>query len=389
MSHIIYNEETINELGDSVRALSGRTEELSMPEMIRAIKLAAIDGAGGTGTGGAYSKGLAFTTNSGDVTTCTLTGIGECIDTTIIIPAVDSGRVVTSIAASAFKNNKTIKELYVPNTVLTIGVSAFEGCTALSRVILPIKLDSLGQRAFYGCTSLTDLELPVYLKDIPNYAFYNNRIKSLRLPVDVTSVGWDAFYRSNSITTSFEIPKTLASSSGFNYRWTLTNMHFPDAGWLDYGANVESGYVAGPVHENDYYWYNGHLTSGITAHYFEHDTELYSGIENVIPVLSSGTYVIAGDFYIECDCFWDWETGECACGNDMFSSYDHFCDRYILTVTRSFNSERTYNMVLTDDITGEILWRHDNAQPGGVKISIGDICCSPTARVIKRGYHDN
>ncbi|MGI6168044.1 MAG: leucine-rich repeat domain-containing protein [Eubacteriales bacterium] len=82
------------------------------------------------------SVGLDFTVNPDD--TITITGIGTCTDEDIIIYStyyVDeqgNSKVVSSIAANAFRDNTTIKTISIPASVTSIGDGAFAGCTKLT-----------------------------------------------------------------------------------------------------------------------------------------------------------------------------------------------------------------------------------------------------------------
>ena len=79
------------------------------------------------------SEGLEFTTN-GDGT-CYVSGLGDCKDTAIVVPATSpAGDTVTGVAAKAFENETTIVSILLPATVDSIGEDAFAGCTALTRV---------------------------------------------------------------------------------------------------------------------------------------------------------------------------------------------------------------------------------------------------------------
>ena len=83
--------------------------------------------------GAISSRGLSFTSN-GDGT-CTLSGIGSCVDTCLIIPEKSqSGDTITSIAAEAFAGNTTIGAVQIPASVTSIGNAAFAGCTSLSYI---------------------------------------------------------------------------------------------------------------------------------------------------------------------------------------------------------------------------------------------------------------
>lgn len=83
--------------------------------------------------GAIYSRGLSFTSN-GDGT-CTLTGMGSCIDTCLIIPETsDSGERVVAISAEAFAGNTTVGAVQIPASVTSIGNAAFAGCPLLSYI---------------------------------------------------------------------------------------------------------------------------------------------------------------------------------------------------------------------------------------------------------------
>ncbi len=81
----------------------------------------------------AASRGLQFSSN-GDGT-CTLTGIGTCVDMCLIIPdKSDGGDKVVKIAASAFAGNSTITAVQIPAGVTEIGTGAFAGCPKLAYI---------------------------------------------------------------------------------------------------------------------------------------------------------------------------------------------------------------------------------------------------------------
>ena len=57
-------------------------------------------------------------------------------DTDIVIPAEIGGLPVTRIAESAFKENKTIRSVVIPDSVTMLGENAFYMCDALQKVVL-------------------------------------------------------------------------------------------------------------------------------------------------------------------------------------------------------------------------------------------------------------
>ena len=67
---------------------------------------------------------------------------------------------VTSIAPSAFKNNKKITSVTIQKNVQVIGGNAFAGCAKLKKVTAKsTKLKNVGTKAFYNCKKLTSITI--------------------------------------------------------------------------------------------------------------------------------------------------------------------------------------------------------------------------------------
>lgn len=66
------------------------------------------------------------------------------------------------IAPNAYRGNKTITRVVLPEGLKTIGNAAFQGCTSLARVNLPDSLERIDADAFYD-TGLVSLRLPAKL----------------------------------------------------------------------------------------------------------------------------------------------------------------------------------------------------------------------------------
>ncbi len=76
------------------------------------------------------------------------------------------GRVVPviSVAAKAFRGNKTVTDIILPSRIGTIPVGAFAGCANLKRIYLPKGIRQIKEKTFEGCSSLED----VYYEGSPN-----------------------------------------------------------------------------------------------------------------------------------------------------------------------------------------------------------------------------
>ena len=64
---------------------------------------------------------------------------------------------VTSIAASAFKNNKKLTKVVIGGNVRKIGKNAFRGCKELKSVTIGKNVTTIGAYAFYGDRKLTEV----------------------------------------------------------------------------------------------------------------------------------------------------------------------------------------------------------------------------------------
>lgn len=93
------------------------------------------------------SLGLSYSQNADG--TLTITGMGLCTDTDVIIYSTNSeGKTVTAIAEGAFANNTTVKTIYLPSSVTSIGEGAFAGCTALTSI--SVEADNKNYAAVQG-----------------------------------------------------------------------------------------------------------------------------------------------------------------------------------------------------------------------------------------------
>ncbi len=95
----------------------------------------------------------------------------EGSETKIVIKDKVNGTNVLEIGKNAFKANKTITEVTLPNTIVTINERAFETCTKLAKINFEEGLTLIGTRAFAGCFALTQISLPASLSSIKPFAF--------------------------------------------------------------------------------------------------------------------------------------------------------------------------------------------------------------------------
>ena len=116
------------------------------------------------------SKGLAYSVND-DGKTCTITGMGECSDSVIIIPFVIDGYEVVKISSNAFLGCGYMSGLAIPSTVVEIGEKAFFACSSLGGIIIPNGTVSIGNYAFGSCSKIKNVDIPASVTHIGNGAF--------------------------------------------------------------------------------------------------------------------------------------------------------------------------------------------------------------------------
>ncbi|MBE5874930.1 MAG: hypothetical protein E7287_11100 [Lachnospiraceae bacterium] len=93
---------------------------------------------------------------------------------------------VTSVGTEAFKGNKQIKRLKVPETIETIEYYAFSDCVALEEVILSFGLEELAEGSFLGCNSLKEIVVPESVKCIGQCAFSYSALQEFYVHATVT-----------------------------------------------------------------------------------------------------------------------------------------------------------------------------------------------------------
>ena len=172
-----------------------------------------------------YSDELKLTLSS-DGTYYSVTGIGGCTDTDIVIPAIYNNLPVTKINSKAFYNCSSLTSITIPDSITSIGNDAFSGCRNLTGVYITdiaawceISFEynesySLTNPLYYAenlyliedgeAKLITDLVIPDDVTSINSYAFYGCKsLTSVTIPSNVASIGKDAFYNCSRLTSVY------------------------------------------------------------------------------------------------------------------------------------------------------------------------------------------
>ena len=127
----------------------------------------------------------------------------------------------TIIASSQFNQCQAIVSVSIPVGVTSIvgssAVGAFRYCTSLKEIVIPDTMVSIGQNTFQECSKITNGNGRITLKSVKtigNSAFYNdNGLRLVDMP-NVTSIGNGAFYSyQKHICLHSETPPTLGNNN--------------------------------------------------------------------------------------------------------------------------------------------------------------------------------
>lgn len=187
------------------------------------------------------SEGLAYEENE-DHITCTITGIGTCIDTDLKIPKKINGLEVIYIDNNAFDNRKSITSVSIPKTVRSIGEEAFQDCTSLTDVIILGEITDIEEYTFEGCESLVNINIPDSVTEIDSHAFKGcTSLTNITIPDSVTDIYSNAFEDCKSLK-KITIPDGVSEIRGYTFYGcsSLESVTIPDS-----VTNIYSGAFKG------------------------------------------------------------------------------------------------------------------------------------------------
>ena len=170
---------------------------------------------------------------------------------------------VKNICSGAFKNNKRITYIDLPESLDDIYNSTFEGCSNLECIDgSHSALKTIGKRAFADCDSLKDINLPTALTAIGNEAFANTAITTIPELDKLESIGKGVFMNCTSLTSVNYTLNTVyenmfnGCSSLSTITWGTDNSNIDNVKSIEQGAFAGTGFTEFVFPKNVYTIYD-------------------------------------------------------------------------------------------------------------------------------------
>lgn len=174
-----------------------------------------------------------------------ITGNGEIVvglsykDYKDKIKSVKIGEGITKIKTNAFNSYNNIEKLCLADTITEIGDYSFVGAK-IDSLNIPVNLTSIGYRAFYNCTQLTKIEIkdlnkwlcaninPAAYDGCPTHELILNgkKVTSVTYPDNITSTGNSLIYCSG--ITNIVLPNSITQIGYFRECIDLQNINIPE-----------------------------------------------------------------------------------------------------------------------------------------------------------------
>ena len=103
-----------------------------------------------------YTEGVIYSL-SNDKNSYYVSGVNDNIKERVVIAEIYNDKCVTGIGSGAFSNCWGLREVVLPNSIITIGSSAFSNCILLTSITIPSSVKKIDTNAFYGCVRLVEV----------------------------------------------------------------------------------------------------------------------------------------------------------------------------------------------------------------------------------------
>lgn len=150
------------------------------------------------------SSGFVYTVSG---TTATITGYTGSSEYLTIPSTITNNGVtytVTSLGQNAFRENSTIKRVYISSGIKSIGTMCFYKCSNLTYISIPNTIQRMDSCCFQLCKNLTTVSFASnsILTEIPTATFAScSSLTSISIPDSVKRIGMSAFESCSNLNT--------------------------------------------------------------------------------------------------------------------------------------------------------------------------------------------
>lgn len=141
--------------------------------------------------------GISYKILSADDKTCAVTASETGYTGDIVVPATvtngDNEYAVTTIEATAFKQNKNITSMVISNGVTTLADYTFNGCSALTEITIPGSVKTIPSGMCMNCLNVVTINILEGVEEIKDMAFWKNSLTELVLPKGIKKIGKNVF----------------------------------------------------------------------------------------------------------------------------------------------------------------------------------------------------
>lgn len=145
----------------------------------------------------------------------------EGSETTIFIPAYMEDRDVTVIGPEAFKGNKTVERIYLPEKAVEIGEEAFADCSALRDIYITGTVERIGKRAIADCPLIEEIVFPETISRIEALTCQGDTgLQQITILPAVSEIADDAFTGCDALRLVYgesEFAQSYAQKNDFVY----------------------------------------------------------------------------------------------------------------------------------------------------------------------------
>lgn len=218
-----------------------------------------------------------------------LSGIGDCTETAIVVPAEYNGLPVKEIRDWAFSSDENITSVVIHEDIEYIGESAFFACTSLTQIIALdgnenyksvdgnlYTADGARLMQYAAGKTETAFSVPSGVTTIDDGAFAKCNLVSVTLPEGVETISFNLFWLSENLE-SVVIPSSVTLVDGYAFAncANLKNIYYL-GGSMEQFAEIEIVDSEYDDEDNDYFvtasvYYYSENTPASFTYYWTYD----------------------------------------------------------------------------------------------------------------------